>query len=124
MPADDIIRIKNASFYAYHGVASDEQNLGGKFEVDLEINADFSNAKKSDHLRDTINYEAVYAFLRSQVTQRKYYLLETLADSIIKGLLNEFPIIHSVTVTVRKWHPPIKGVIDYVEVEVHGGRTA
>lgn len=121
MPVDDIIRIKNASFYAYHGVASDEQNLGGKFEVDLEIHGDFSNAKKSDHLRDTINYEAVYSFLRSNVTQRNFYLLEALAGAIAEGLVREFPIIRSVRVIVRKWHPPIKGVIDYVEIEVNGG---
>jgi dihydroneopterin aldolase len=123
MPINDIIRIKNASFYAYHGVASDEQNLGGRFEVDLEIHGDFSNAKKSDHLKDTINYEAVYAFLRSNVTQKTYYLLEALANAVAEGLIREFPIIHAVTVTVRKWHPPIKGVIDYVEVEVHEGRS-
>ncbi len=123
MPVNDIIRIKNASFYAYHGVASDEQNLGGKFEVDLEIRGDFSNAKKSDNLKDAINYESVYSFLRSYVTQKKYYLLEALANAIAEGLIREFPIIHSVMVTVRKWHPPVKGVIDYVEVEVHGGPT-
>ncbi len=123
MPVTDIIRIKNASFYAYHGVASDEQNLGGKFEVDLEIRGDFSNAKKSDNLKDAINYESVYSFLRSYVTQKKYYLLEALANAIAEGLIREFPIIHSVMVTVRKWHPPVKGVIDYVEVEVQGGHT-
>ena len=122
MPVDDIIRIKNASFYAYHGVASDEQNLGGKFEVDLEIRGDFSKAKKSDNLKDTINYESVYSFLRSSVTQKKYYLLEALAGTIAEGLMNKFPIIRSVSVTVRKWHPPVKGVVDYVEIQVHGGK--
>ena len=44
MPDRDIIRIKNASFYAYHGVADDEQNLGGKFEVDVELRSDLSAA--------------------------------------------------------------------------------
>jgi len=122
MPFEDIIRIKNASFYAYHGVASDEQNLGGKFEVDLEIRGDFSKAKKSDSLKDTINYESVYSFLQSSVTNKKYYLLETLANNIVEGLIREFPIIKSVSVVVRKWHPPVKGVVDYVEVEVHGGK--
>lgn len=122
MPIDDIIRIKNASFYAYHGVASDEQNLGGKFEVDIEIRGDFSRAKKSDNLKDTINYESVYSFLQTSVTNKKYYLLETLANNIVEGLIKEFPIIKSVSVTVRKWHPPVKGVVDYVEVEVHGGK--
>jgi dihydroneopterin aldolase len=34
------------------------------------------------------------------------------------GLLRAFPIIETVLVRVRKPHPPVKGVVDYVEVEV------
>jgi ATP-dependent exoDNAse (exonuclease V) alpha subunit len=51
MHSIDIIRIHNASFYAYHGVASDEQNLGGKFEVDVELHADLSEAMAHDSLK-------------------------------------------------------------------------
>jgi len=118
MHSQDIIRIKNASFYAYHGVASDEQNLGGKFEVDLEISSDLSAARESDSLKRTVDYEAVYAFVHKTVTGKKYFLLEALANTIAVGLLKEFSPIRSVKVTVRKPHPPVKGVVDYVEVEV------
>ena len=118
MPSNDIIRIKNASFYAYHGVASDEQNLGGKFEVDAEIRGDFSAAFKSDNLKQTVNYESVYSYIQKAITQKKYYLLETLASDIAKGLTARFTNIQSVKVTVRKPHPPVKGVVEYVEVEV------
>ncbi len=114
----DIIRIKNASFYAYHGVASDEQNLGGKFEVDVELRADLSAAMESDDLRRTVNYEAVYATVRTIVTAKKYFLVEALANSIASGLLKEYGGVKEVTVKVRKPHPPVKGVVDYIEVEV------
>jgi dihydroneopterin aldolase len=118
MPHKDIIRIKNASFYAYHGVASDEQNLGGKFEVDVEIHADLSASFDTDELRETVNYELVYSFIKNAVTSRKHYLLESLASGIARGLLKEFSVIDLVKVTVRKPHPPVKGVVDYVEVEI------
>jgi dihydroneopterin aldolase len=118
MHSQDIIRIKNASFYAYHGVASDEQSLGGKFEVDIEIASDLSAARESDSLKRTVDYEAVYSFIHTTVTSKKYHLLEALANTIAMGLLKEFSTIQSVKVTVRKPHPPVKGVIDYVEVEV------
>ena len=117
MPAG-IIRIKNASFYAYHGVASDEQNRGGKFEVDVEIRSDLSAAVESDSLKQTVDYEAVYTLVQKTVTQKKYYLLEALANTIAQGLLRGFSGIELVTVTVRKPHPPVKGVVDYVEVVV------
>jgi 7,8-dihydroneopterin aldolase/epimerase/oxygenase len=114
----DVIRIKNASFYAYHGVASDEQNLGGKFEVDVEMHCNLSLAFASDNLKQTVDYEAVYAFIQKTVTRKNYYLLETLASEIAKGLRREFSIIQLVKVVIRKPHPPVKGVVDYVEVEV------
>lgn len=118
MPGQDIIRIKNASFYAYHGVASDEQNLGGKFEIDLEIRSDLSAAMESDNLKQTVDYEAIYSFVQKTVTQKKYYLLEALGNTIARGLLREFNHIDAVTVTVRKPHPPVKGVVDYVEIQI------
>ncbi|MBI1805376.1 MAG: dihydroneopterin aldolase [Ignavibacteriae bacterium] len=118
MSHQDIIRIKNASFYAYHGVATDEQNLGGKFEIDVEIRSDLSKAMESDSLKRTIDYEAVYAMIRQIVTSKKFRLLEALANTIASELLTTYPQIDGVTVRVRKPHPPVKGVVDYVEVEV------
>ena len=122
MHSQDIIRIKNASFYAYHGVATDEQNLGGKFEVDVELQADLSEAIAHDSLKQTIDYEAVYVLIQKIITAKKYYLLEALANTIAKGILSEFPSSEVVTVRVRKPHPPVKGVVDYVEVEVSESR--
>ena len=117
-----IIRIKNASFYAYHGVQTDEQTLGGKFEIDVEIQADLLAAMQSDNLKRTIDYEAVYAFVQQSVTAKKYYLIEALAHTIVEGIIHSFPTVEVVTVNVRKPHPPVKGVVDYVEVQVTGHR--
>jgi dihydroneopterin aldolase len=116
------IRIQNAVFYAYHGVMKDEQNLGGKFECDVEMQCDFSAAAEADSLKKTVDYEKVYAFLQSTVLAKKYFLLEALATAIAKGILREFYNVEFVTVRIRKPHPPVHGVVDYVEVEVHRRR--
>lgn len=116
--SNDVIRIKNAAFYAYHGVASDEQTLGGKFEVDVEVHVDLSAAAQLDNLKQTVDYEALYGLIQKVVTAKKYYLLETLAKNVGGGILSAFPPVSWVMVRVRKPHPPVKGVIDYVEVEV------
>ena len=116
--SNDVIRIKNAAFYAYHGVATDEQNLGGKFEVDVEVHVDLSAAAQMDNLKQTVDYEALYSLVQKLVTAKKYYLLEALAKTIGGGILAAFPPVRDVTVRVRKPHPPVKGVIDHVEVEV------
>jgi 7,8-dihydroneopterin aldolase/epimerase/oxygenase len=112
-----VIRIRNAVFYAYHGVMADEQNLGGKFEIDIDMCGDFSEAARTDSLKNTVDYERVYGFVGSTVLAKKYYLLEALARVIARGILDEFPPVLSVTVRIRKPHPPVRGVVDYVEVE-------
>jgi dihydroneopterin aldolase len=114
----DIIRLQNAVFYAYHGVLSDEQKLGGKFEVDLELHCDLSKGASSDHLRDTVDYEKVYACIHDLVLGKKYYLLEALANTIAKGIFKQFKKVVKVIVRVRKPGAAVKGVIDHVEVEL------
>ena len=113
----NIIRLKNAVFYAYHGAMKDEQNLGGKFEVDVDMHCDLSAATESDSLKKTVDYEKVYACIQKTITAKKYHLLEALAQSIARALIREFFNIEIVTVRLRKPHPPVKGVVDYVEVE-------
>ncbi|MEX2116797.1 MAG: dihydroneopterin aldolase [Bacteroidota bacterium] len=117
-PPLDTIRLNNAVFYAYHGVLSDEQKLGGKFEVDVELRCDLRKGTTSDNLRDTVDYEQVYDCIRLSVFGKKYFLLEGLGGAIIRGILKKFSKVQVVTVRVRKPNAPVKGVIDTVEVEM------
>jgi dihydroneopterin aldolase len=114
----NIIRIKNAVFYAYHGAVQEEQNLGGKFEVDLDLYCDLLPAAETDSLKKTVDYEKVYAYVSSILHSKKNYLLEALAHTIAHGIIREFSSVEMVTVRVRKPHPPVKGVVDCVEVEM------
>ncbi len=114
----NIIRIKNATFYGYHGVLSEEQSVGGKFEADVDIYTDFSEAAKKDSLKQTIDYQKVYEFMYKLALEKKYYLIEALATTIADELLKNFQHIEKVAVRVRKHNPPMGGVVDSVEVEV------
>ncbi len=114
----DVIRLKNAVFYAYHGVLSDEQNLGGKFEVDVDLYCDLAAGARSDSLERTIDYERVYDCIRELILEKKYFLLEALAGTIAAGILDRFKKVSQVTVRVRKPSAPVRGVIDHVEVEL------
>ncbi len=114
----NIIRIKNASFYAYHGAMQEEQNIGGKFEADVDLYTDFSEAAAKDDLKLTINYDIVYKFINKIVHEKKYFLIETLATIIADELLKKYPKINKIAVRVRKHHVPVGGVLDYVEAEV------
>jgi 7,8-dihydroneopterin aldolase/epimerase/oxygenase len=114
----NIIRIKRASFYGYHGVLTEEQNVGGKFEADVDIYTDFNTAATKDSLRETINYHDVYKLLYHLALEEKHYLIETLAAKVADKLLMSFPKIQKVAVRIRKNNPPLGGVADCVEVEI------
>ena len=86
----NIIRIKNATFYGYHGVGSEEQRVGGKFEADVDIYTDFTEAAKEDTLEKTIDYHKVYSFLYHLALEQKYYLIEALATKVADELLKKF----------------------------------
>ncbi len=114
----NIVRIKNASFYAYHGAMKEEQTIGGKFEADVDMYFDFSDAAKIDDLKKTINYAEVYQFINDVIHKKKYYLIETLATIIADNLLSSYPQLEKVKVKVRKNNVPVGGIIEHVEAEV------
>ncbi len=117
-----VIRIKNMVFYGYHGVNSEENSLGARFEVDIELFSDLNEAITTDKLKYTINYNDVYQLVETTVTARKFYLIEALAGEISQRLLQQFPVLDKVNICVRKPNAPIKGVLDYVEVEIEQSR--
>ena len=114
----NIIRIKKAAFYGYHGVLSEEQTVGGKFEADVDLYTDFSKAANNDDLSETIDYHKVYKFIYRLALEEKHYLIESLATKIANELLLNFKQLQKVCVRVRKNNPPLGGVVDCVEIEV------
>ena len=112
-----IIRIRNAKFYAHHGVLDAERANGGLFEIDAELTCDVTEAEMEDSLKKTMDYEKVYAFIKEIVSGKKFYLIESLAARISRSLIANFSMVQKVTVKVRKPSPPLGGVVDHVEVE-------
>jgi 7,8-dihydroneopterin aldolase/epimerase/oxygenase len=119
----NVVRIKNAVFYAYHGALKEEQFIGGKFEADVEMYFDFGEAAASDDLTKTVNYDEVYKFINKIIHEKKYYLIETISTIIADNLINTYPILDKVIVKVRKNNVPVGGIIEYVEAEVEKKRN-
>jgi dihydroneopterin aldolase len=113
----DIIRLHNMQFYGRHGVNPEEQALGQRFEVDVELRLDTRPAALQDDLHRTINYAHVYRAVKRIVEEECFALIETLAETIATHVGQHFAPA-SVRVCVRKPHAPLKGVLDYVAVEI------
>jgi len=113
------VRLVNAVFYGHHGVMQEEHKVGGRYEVDVGVELDFEEAALHDDLTRTVNYEKVYDFVRTLVTENNFYLIEKLAYRIAQQVLETYPNIEGVEVTVRKPNPPVGGPCDRAEATYH-----
>ncbi|MFC4075500.1 dihydroneopterin aldolase [Salinithrix halophila] len=118
----DKIFFNKMAFYAYHGAFSEENRLGQRFFVDLELMIDLKPAAAGDDLSRTVDYGKVYETVQQEVKGKTYALVETLAERIAEQLLHAFPL-EEVMVRVTKPDPPIPGHYDSVGVEIRRGRS-
>ena len=114
----DIIRLTNMQFYGRHGVYPEENRLGQRFFVSLELRLDLSAAGKADDLAATVDYSEVYRLVRSVVEGETFRLVEALAEAVASRVLDAYDKIQEATVRVVKPHPPFDAVFDGVEVEL------
>jgi len=119
----DKIILKNLAFFGFHGVLNEEKTLGQKFYVDVELYLNLKSAGLSDNVRETVNYAEIYELVKEQVTDRKFNLLEALAENIAKEILLHYEKIEEVLVTVRKPEAPVQGIFDYFAVEIRRKRN-
>ena len=117
------VRLVNAVFYGHHGVMQEEHRLGGRYEVDVAMELDFTAAAREDDLAKTVDYERVYSLAREVVLGQSFYLIEKLAALIAERVLEACPMAARVEVTVRKPNPPVGGACDRAEA-VYRARRA
>ncbi|MEZ4522794.1 MAG: dihydroneopterin aldolase [Thermomicrobiales bacterium] len=114
----DRITLRGMRFYAYHGANPEEQVLGQRFEVDVELQTDLRKAGRTDDIADTINYSTVYKRVNAIISRQPRKLIEAVAHEIAVELLREFsPEV--VEVTVKKIEAPLKdAMLESVGVSV------
>lgn len=118
----DKVFFHEMQFYGYHGVYPEENRLGQRFTVDLELGLDLHPAAASDDLNKTVDYEAVYNTVREIVEGEPVKLVETLAERVVARLFATFPI-QEIRIRVTKPDPPIAGHYRAVGVELWRKRS-
>jgi dihydroneopterin aldolase len=114
---NDILRLRNMTFHAYHGVWDEEREVGQRFEVDIEIFTDSRAAGASDRLKDTVDLYKVYEVVEEIVTSGRFQLVEALAENVATAVRERFGV-GKLLVRVRKPHSPIPGISEGIEVEI------
>jgi dihydroneopterin aldolase len=119
----DTIFVEAIEFYAYHGASDEEQNVGHRYAVDVELTFDTRRAGRSDDLNDTVNYSRVAKRIVAIGTQEQYRLLEALAARLAETILSEFPV-EAVRLRVKKMTPPMNVIARAVGVEIYRQRSS
>ena len=110
------IRINNIQLFGYHGVGKKEKSDGQQFEIDVEVSPIYDESI-SDNLHKTVDYSLIYDEINNIFCQRKYNIIEYLANKIAISITDKFNV-DICKVVIRKPNAPINGNFDSVEVEV------
>jgi dihydroneopterin aldolase len=112
------IVIEEMEFYAFHGHYQEEQIVGNRFLVDLEMEADLTEPADSDNLNDAVNYQQAYQIIKNEMRRTKSNLLENIGKRILDALYAEMEGIEKATIRIRKLNPPMGGPIKSVGIKM------
>jgi dihydroneopterin aldolase len=120
--SDDRVLMRGLLFYGYHGVVPEENRLGQRFIVDIDLSMPLGDAGRTDDLTKTVDYVAVLGDVRRIVEGPPLKLIETVAERIATKILHDYAV-DAVRVRVRKPDVPIPAALEYVGVEIHRRRS-
>ncbi len=114
----DRVFVTGLALHAYHGVMQHEAKVGQSFRLDLVLDIDLTQASRSDKLADTVGYDQVVDVASRTFCARRYRLVEAAAGAVADGILDRFPQVSAVRVTIHKPHAPIAATFDDVGVSI------
>ena len=114
----DMIHVEELTVFANHGVLPEENRLGQKFLISLDLYLDISKAAKTGELSQSIDYAKVCQSVTEWMHKESYPLIETVAERLSEKLLLSYPLLEKVKVTVKKPWAPIHLPLEYVSVSI------
>lgn len=118
----DHIRVHRLAVFARHGVLPEEAAMGQRFFITLDAEVDTRAAGTSDELTKSVSYADMADVAVSIASERRFKLLEALAEAIATEILGGFPLVEAITVCVEKPSAPVPHVLDNVSVEITRSR--
>jgi dihydroneopterin aldolase len=118
----DAIFVNGLVLHAYHGVMPHEGKVGQPFVLDIVLDIDLTEASRTDKLRHTVSYELLVRTVSEAFCARRYRLVEAAAGAVADAVLERYPPLRSIRITVRKPHAPIAATFDDVGVTITRAR--
>ena len=118
----DAIFVNGLVLHAYHGVMPHEGKVGQPFVLDIVLDIDLTEASRTDKLRHTVSYELLVRTVSEAFCARRYRLVEAAAGAVADAVLERYPPLRSIRITVRKPQAPIAATFDDVGVTITRAR--
>ncbi|CAH0149310.1 Bifunctional folate synthesis protein [Pedobacter sp. Bi27] len=109
------VALKDVKCFALHGYYPEEQLIGNHFVVDLVT--EFTPQGFDDELAQTVNYEDLNHIIMEEMKHTQK-LLETVLKNIISKVIELYPFVEMVNVSMKKLNPPMPGQIGHSFVKL------
>jgi dihydroneopterin aldolase len=109
------VALKDVKCFALHGYYPEEQLIGNHFVVDLVT--EFTPQGFDDELAQTVNYEDLNHIILEEMKHTQK-LLETVLKNIISKVIELYPFVEMVNVSMKKLNPPMLGQIGHSFVKL------
>lgn len=114
------VALKDVKCFALHGYYPEEQLTGNHFIIDLTT--EFTPLGFDDELAQTVNYEDLNSIIRTEMKNTQK-LLETVLNNIISKVIEIYPFVEKIDVSMKKLNPPMPGQIGHSFVQLSYSAT-
>ena len=84
-----IIKIKNLKLETILGIYDWEQNVKRPIIINAEIHTGFDNARFSNDISKTIDYDIIVKQIKTYVASKNFQLVEKMAQEIIENIMTD-----------------------------------
>lgn len=116
--SSDIIKIKNLEVFSRIGVLKEENVLGQKFLISVNMYTDMSEAASGDDIEKTVNYAEVCNCIYEYMKDNTAKLIEKAATDIAELILIRFEHVFRAEVEVSKPGAPVSMHFENISVAV------
>ena len=114
----DHIRVERIAVFGRHGLLPEEAVLGQRFYISLDARLDLSAAGRDDDVTRTVSYADLTQVAVAIATDRRFKLIEALAEAIAATILEGFPLLDAITVRIDKPSAPVPAILDGISVAI------
>lgn len=111
------VALHQLNFHAYHGIHEQEKIVGNTYVIDAAVTFHEGSPVVTE-ITETINYAELYKIIRSRM-EKPTPLLETIVMEIAGKIYDQYPQVKSITLSLKKMHPPIEAIEGSAGVSYH-----